>query len=94
MQRRCELFRHGARQTTSPAKTGTYFTCGEFSCFASSTQAPHRHAFTGPHIASVGGTTGYTLEVVASFSGVGFFIYSSFRVRTTLCPAAADSRTL
>jgi hypothetical protein len=85
MQRRCELFRHdGANgaggQTTAPEKSGTYFTCGEFSCLASSIQAPYRHAFAGPHIASIGDTIGYTLEVAASFSGVAFLIYSSFRV--------------
>ena len=63
---------------TVPANSGTYSTCGKFS---SSTP------FHRSHIASVGGTNGYTLEVAANFSGVSFFIYSPFRVRTTLCTA-------
>ena len=32
-------------------------------------------------------TIGYTLEVAASFSGLGFLIYAHFRVRTTSCTA-------
>ena len=37
--------------------------------------SPHGHAFAGPYVTAVGGTTSYMPEVAASLSGGGFSNY-------------------
>ncbi|KAH8997710.1 Pro-kumamolisin, activation domain-containing protein [Lactarius hatsudake] len=54
--------------------------------------SPHRHAFVGPYVTVVGGTTDYEPEVAADFSGSGSRAALSAR-RTRKRPCPPSSRT-